>query len=57
MSSLNIINNKIVNDNLIQSFLIAIDGKSKEGIKILYNEKYKKKLKMILFLKCTAKGN
>ena len=31
----------IINDNLIQSFLMAIDNKNREEIKILYNEKYK----------------
>jgi len=37
---LNIINKKNINDNLIQSYLKAIDNKKKEEIKILYNEKY-----------------
>jgi len=30
----------IINDNLIQSFLMAIDNKNREEIKTLYNEKY-----------------
>ena len=42
MLQINLITNKIINDNLIQSFLIAIDNKNKEEIKFLYNEKYKK---------------
>ena len=42
MSQINLITNKIITDNLIQSFLIAIDNKNKEEIKFLYNEKYNK---------------
>ena len=44
MSQINLITNTIINDNLIQSFLIAIDNKNKEEIKFLYNEKYKKSI-------------
>jgi len=40
MSPLNIIlkNKKVNNDNLIQSYVIAIDNKNHEEIKFLYNE-------------------
>ena len=51
---------KDINDNLIQSYLTAIDNKSKEKIEILYNENNKnniKKKKKILFSNCTSKIN
>ena len=31
-------------DNLIQSYLMAIDNKNKEEVKFLYNERYKKNI-------------
>jgi len=36
---------KDINDNLIQSYLTAIDNKSKEKIEILYNENNKYNIK------------